>query len=68
MVDTHVSGACRAICGGSSPPIDIYFTLFTLTDKGTFTISEPVFAKQICKALSRILNFNSQNNINTPAG
>ena len=34
MVDTHVSGACRAICGGSSPPIDIYFTLFTLTDKG----------------------------------
>ena len=23
MVDTHVSGAWRAICGGSSPPIDI---------------------------------------------
>lgn len=52
MVDTHVSGACRAICGGSSPPIDIYFTLFTLTYKGTFTISEPVFAKQICKPQS----------------
>lgn len=37
MVDTHVSGACRAICGGSSPPIDIYFMFLTPTYKGAFT-------------------------------
>lgn len=29
MVDTHVSGACRAICGGSSPPIDTIKRLLT---------------------------------------
>ena len=29
MVDTHVSGACGEICGGSSPPIDTIKRLLT---------------------------------------
>ena len=34
MVDTHVSGACGAIRGGSSPPVDKFLVLYKTFNGG----------------------------------